>query len=48
MVIWWKIVPGDLGLDFAETFHATFSIVLHYLDADQGFRSHPKAAIAPV
>jgi hypothetical protein len=20
MVIWWKIVPSDLGLDFAETF----------------------------
>jgi hypothetical protein len=46
MVIWWKIVPGDLGLDFAETFPCDFFGCP--LDADQGFRSHPKAAIAPV
>jgi hypothetical protein len=31
MVIWWKIVPSDLGLDFVETFPCDFSIVLNYL-----------------
>jgi hypothetical protein len=35
MVIWWKIIPSDLGLDFAETFPFDFSVVLNYLDADQ-------------